>query len=214
LTACQPSGQPGGGNNAGGGGGGGNAGDSRPAFDNLLAHLPPRPIDLGSGPSWALDAPDGSASLLLFRDADSPSDYDLALVVEPMPFISAGLDPEALTAREAQDGAIPRRRALDKAPGAEDATPAGVYAALAENHGEILVAGQAYFGLDLGDGNLFLWAKDFNAGDRDMIFALNPAPFTQAGVDPAALEGWELAPQPDGTAEKLLKPFELLPPEA
>lgn len=47
--------------------------------------------------------------------------------------------------------------------------------------------------LMLGNGNAFRWAKDITTNERDVVFVLNPAPFIDAGLDPASLDGWRFA---------------------
>jgi hypothetical protein len=68
--------------------------------------------------------------------------------------------------------------------------------------------------VDLGDGNLFEWAKDMRTNDKDMVFVLNPDPFIAAGVDPNRVEGWVFAEVTVDDADgkpiqvyKILKPF-------
>lgn len=52
--------------------------------------------------------------------------------------------------------------------------------------------------------------------DKDMVFALNPEVFIQAGVDPQKVEGWVFAKVEtmdmngkDKEVDKFLKPFDL-----
>lgn len=71
-----------------------------------------------------------------------------------------------------------------------------------------------HYGIGLGDGNMFEWAKDMLKNDKDIVWVLNPAPLIAAGVDPAKIEGWVFAKvetkDDKGKAvftDKLLKPF-------
>jgi hypothetical protein len=71
--------------------------------------------------------------------------------------------------------------------------------------------------VNLGNGNLFEWAKDMSVNDKDIVFVLNPEPFIAAGVDPSRIEGWVFAKvtvdDPNGRpvqVDKFLKPFNLL----
>jgi hypothetical protein len=73
-----------------------------------------------------------------------------------------------------------------------------------------------HYGVNLGNGNLFEWAKDMNTNDKDMVFVLNPQPFLDAGVDPARIEGWTFTKVPvddeNGKpveVDKILKPFDV-----
>jgi hypothetical protein len=74
-----------------------------------------------------------------------------------------------------------------------------------------------HYGINLGDGNLFEWAKNLNTNDKDIVFVLNPEPFIKAGVDPNRIEGWIFAKVPVEDekgrmieVDKILKPFDLL----
>ena len=73
-----------------------------------------------------------------------------------------------------------------------------------------------HYGIDLGNGNKFEWAKDLNKNDKDIVFVLDPQIFIDAGVDPAKVAGWAFAKVEikDTTGktvsvEKFLKPFDL-----
>lgn len=73
-------------------------------------------------------------------------------------------------------------------------------------HGEM-----DHYNIDFGGGNMFEWAKDIAANDKDIVFVLNPGPFIAAGVDVNNIEGWAFAKVKtmDGEIDKLLKPFNL-----
>jgi hypothetical protein len=73
-----------------------------------------------------------------------------------------------------------------------------------------------HYGVNLGGGNLFEWAKDLAANDKDIVFVLDPAPLIAAGADPARVAGWTFAKvtvdDENGKpleVDKLLKPFDL-----
>ena len=73
-----------------------------------------------------------------------------------------------------------------------------------------------HYGVSIGAGNLFEWAKDLRANDKDIVFVLNPSPFIDAGVDIAGIQGWVFAKvtvdDENGKpveVDKLLKPFNL-----
>jgi len=68
----------------------------------------------------------------------------------------------------------------------------------------------------LGDGNMFEWAKNLSANDKDIVFVLAPEPFIAAGTDPAKIDGWAFAKVTVDDAngkpvqvDKILKPFNL-----
>lgn len=47
-----------------------------------------------------------------------------------------------------------------------------------------------HYGIDMGNGNKFEWAKDLAKNDKDIVFVLNPKPFADAGVDPNKVDGF------------------------
>ena len=74
-----------------------------------------------------------------------------------------------------------------------------------------------HYGVNLGGGNVFEWAKNLNTNDKDIVFVLDPEPFINSGVDPNSIEGWlfDKVPVEDDRGkmievDKLLKPFDLL----
>jgi hypothetical protein len=73
-----------------------------------------------------------------------------------------------------------------------------------------------HFGLNLDDGNAFEFAQNMDTNMADIVFALNPEPFFEAGTDIKNIEGWELSEvetmDMNGKmvkVEKLLKIFDL-----
>jgi hypothetical protein len=79
-----------------------------------------------------------------------------------------------------------------------------------------------HYGVKLGDGNMFEWAKDMKTNgydnsnqDKDIVFVLNPEPLIAAGVNPEKVEGWVYTQVPieenGKTIQvwKFLKPFDL-----
>jgi len=73
-----------------------------------------------------------------------------------------------------------------------------------------------HYGVDLGNGNAFEWAKDMSTNDKDIVFVLDPKVLTDAGVDPTKVEGWVFAKVKTMDAndkpievDKFLKPFSL-----
>jgi len=46
-----------------------------------------------------------------------------------------------------------------------------------------------HFGIGMGGGNMLEWAKNPENNDKDLVLVLNPAPFIEAGLDPAKVAG-------------------------
>lgn len=193
--------------------------DSTRAFDEILSEAKPRAIDRPAGPAWSLDAPDGTASFVIFRDENDASDFDIALEIDARPFIEAGLVPEKLAGWNLRDGRLVYRLNLDKSAPTGTASPLEVYKQIVKNRRDIIGyhAALDHYGITLGSGNMFEWAKNVRTNDKDVVFVLNPRPFIDAGTDPSAVLGWAFTKVPvddeNGKpilTDKILKPFNLL----
>jgi len=169
---------------------------------------------------FALTAPDGSARFLLSRNFAATDTYDAALEFPVAPFLAAGLDatqlPEGMLVADnivvgTDYGSADFRTSAE-------ASIATTYEELVRKNGQAIGYHKAldHYGIDLGGGNLFEWAKDLKTNDKDIVFVLDPKPFLDAGVDLAAVEGWIFAKvetmDKNGNmieVDKLLKPFDL-----
>jgi hypothetical protein len=153
--------------------------------------------------------------------AESPL-HDVMLEFDAAPFIAAGLDPEKLPENFAYyEGMIMVGTKLGQEvlEYAGEATPLASYEQIVKlkrntigYHGDL-----DHYGVNLGDGNLFEWAKDMGTNDKDIVFVLNPEPFIAAGVDPSMIDGWAFAKVTVDDAngkpvevDKILKPFNLI----
>lgn len=47
-----------------------------------------------------------------------------------------------------------------------------------------------HYGISLGDGFAYEWAKDLKSNDKDVVFVLHPQPFIDAGLTPENLKNW------------------------
>jgi hypothetical protein len=194
--------------------------ESVKSFDKVLRQIPAKADEINSG--WSLAAPDGMARFIWSKNyAESPL-HDIMLELDAAPFIAAGLDPEKLPDNFVfYEGMLMVGTKLGEETlrYSGEATPLASYEQIVKlkrssigYHGAL-----DHYGVNLGDGNLFEWAKDMATNDKDIVFVLNPAPFIAAGVDPAKIEGWAFAKvtvdDPNGKpiqVDKILKPFNLL----
>ncbi|MDR2502698.1 MAG: hypothetical protein LBC78_05565 [Oscillospiraceae bacterium] len=186
--------------------------DAARAIGEVLTELPAIQTEGG----WRLTSPDGLAVLNFDQGG-------VQLVAVSAPFAAAGLDTEKLDNADengiyfAQDFLMLGRGVSGDAGG---------------DFAKMLAAGRDalnyhtaldHYGVKLGDGNMFEWAKDMNVSgydnsvqDKDIVFVLNPEPLIAAGVDPEKVEGWVYAQvevEENGkTAQvwKFLKPFDLV----
>lgn len=188
---------------------------SADSFEALLLAAPEQVEETAGG--WAFQAPDGS-SKFIWSGEWSQSSLDALLVFDAVPFLAAGLDAAKLPEAYAYDGeTITVGVDLGAQAAQGDATPLGAYGRIVRLAPDSIGyhSDMDHFGVSLGGGNMFEWAKDLGANDKDIVFALNPEPLIAAGVDPNAVEGWAFAKvsMHEGgktvEVEKLLKPFNL-----
>jgi hypothetical protein len=140
------------------------------------------------------------------------------------PFLTAGLDASKLPSERYSFDAASKNLTLSFDAGREKFTYTGAPTPL-ETFKKIVNAHRAiigyhaaldHYGIALGDGNMFEWAKDMAKNDKDIVFVLNPEPFTAAGVDPARITGWIFTkiPVKDKSGktvdvDKFVKPYNL-----
>jgi hypothetical protein len=181
------------------------------SFQTLLNTIPNKvkADDLNAG--WAISAPDDSVRFLWSAD-HSRAPHDVVLEFSAQPFLAAGLVPEQLPGNYAfyTSGATgelgtgnpmltvgKKFGGSDKVTGASTALAA--YELIVNKHREAINYHTAldHFGVKLGDGNMFEWAKDMKINgydnsnqDKDIVFVLNPEPLIQAGVAPEKVAGW------------------------
>ncbi len=184
------------------------------SFEALLLAAPEQVAETADG--WAFQAPDGGAKFI-WR-ADWSAGNDALLAFDAAPFLAAGLDAARLPQAYAYDGeTITVGVDLGAQAAQGDAAPLAAYGRIVKLAPDAIGyhSDMDHFGVSLGNGNLFEWAKDLGANDKDIVFALNPEPLIAAGVDPNAVEGWAFAKvsmhEGGKTVEldKLLKPFNL-----
>jgi hypothetical protein len=212
--------------------------DSVRAFNDLLQSVPQLVSEDEENNDWSISAPDNSVRFSWSKNFAESSVFDVMLEFTAAPFIAAGLDPAKLPDHFAQ---IPRKKddwqkvsslfifsdgmlAVGTKLGTEqlqyngEATPLASYQQIVKlKRNSIGYHMQMdHYGINLGNGNMFEWAKNLAANDKDIVFVLDPAPFIAAGTDPARIEGWTFAKVTIDDAngkpvqvDKILKAFDL-----
>lgn len=176
---------------------------------------------------WSLEAPDGSARFIWSQDYSKSPLRDVMLELDAEPFVNAGLDASKLPDNYVSyDGMLMVGQKLggDKLSYKGDATPLAAYEQIVSNYRDAINYHTSldHYGVKLGDGNMFEWAKDLSTNgynnedqDKDIVFVLNPEPLIASGVVPEKVEGWVYAQVPieeNGKITqvwKFLKPFNL-----
>jgi len=190
------------------------------SFEKILSTVSDNVSEDATYGGWSLVAPDGGARFLWSKDYSKTETYDALLEVNAQPFIEAGLDSSKLP----EGMLVGDKIILGTEFGNEsltyegDATPIESYKQIVKLSRDSIKyhAALDHYGVDLMNGNMFEWAKDMSKNDKDIVFALNPQVFIDAGVDPENVEGWvfakvEIMDEKGKTIEvdKFLKPFDL-----
>jgi len=171
---------------------------------------------------WVLVSPTGEK---FEWSKDFSSDVsDASIEFDAEPFRAAGLNIEKLVSDQyvydqpTDKIIMPYEIAQNKFSYSGDATALDTFKQIVETNRKIIGyhAALDHYGISLGNGNMFEWAKDMTKNDKDIVFVLNPVPFIDAGVDPSKVEGWVFAKvKVSGgkgkmiEVDKLLKPFDL-----
>ena len=150
---------------------------------------------------------------------------DVEFTFDAAPFVAAGLDIAKLPKVDGIQYQIEEGRFMLHFELGNDAFSADAAKSFEATFAEIVRTQRSkigyheeldHYGIGLGDGNMFEWAKDMSKNDKDIVWVLNPAPFIAAGVDPAKIEGWVFAKVETKDdkgktifVDKLLKPFDL-----
>jgi hypothetical protein len=190
------------------------------SFDAVLTALGDSVTQDQTFGGWSLEAPDGEARFLWSQDFSKTTNNDVLIEVDAQPFIDAGLDTSKLPADMiAGDKIIVGTELGSNALTYDgDITPLASYKQILKLYRDNITyhAALDHYGVSLKNGNVFEWAKNMATNDKDIVFALNPQPFIDAGVDPAAIQGWIFGKvqtmDENGKkieVDKLLKPFDL-----
>jgi hypothetical protein len=190
------------------------------SFEKLLERNPRSlgPDERNGG--WSLAAPDGSARFIWSRNyAESPI-YDVMIEFDAAPFTAAGLKPERLPENFVFSGGklmVGTKLGTEQLKYQGEAGPLASYEQIVKLKRKAIGYHMAmdHYGVNLGDGNLFEWAKDMASNDKDIVFVLNPEPLINAGLDPNRIDGWTFTKvtvdDENGKpvqVDKILKPFD------
>jgi hypothetical protein len=197
------------------------------SFETVLNALPDQVKADETNAGWSLSAPDGEVRFIWSEDYSRSPLHDVMLELDAAPFINAGLDAEKLPDNYAvYDGMLMVGTKLgnDKLIYKGEPTAISAYEQIVNKYRSSINYHTAmdHYGVKLGDGNMFEWAKDMETNtvsnenqDKDIVFVLNPEPLIAAGVDPDKVEGWVYATVPveengkNVDVYKFLKPFNL-----
>jgi hypothetical protein len=194
--------------------------DSARAFGELLQKAPQLvAADKESG-GWSITTPD-SGACFIWGGERAAQPFDVILEIYAAPFIEAGLDISKLPATITFNGdklTVGTKLIPDGSAASGESAPLAAYERIVSLNRDAIGyhAALDHYGINIGGGFLFEWAKDINTNDKDMVFVLNPEPFINAGVTPDKIDGWAFAKvtvdDENGKpvqVDKILKPFNL-----
>lgn len=205
------------------------------SFDEVLKTIPDKVQADELNIGWSLTAPDDSVRFIWSEDYSKAPLHDVMLEFDAQPFLDAGLDPQKLSDdytfyedNEDSNGGrmlmVGKKLGSDKLTYEGDSTALTAYEQIVNKYRDSINYHTAldHYGVKLGNGNMFEWAKDMKTNgydnsdqDKDIVFVLNPEPLIEAGVDPEKVQGWTYTQVPieeNGKVQqvwKLLKPFNL-----
>jgi hypothetical protein len=196
-------------------------------FGKVLGAIPGNVQKDDANGGWSLEAPDGAARFIWSENYSKSPAYDVMLELDAKPFADAGLDAGKLPENYISRGGtitVGAKLGNDELQYAGDPTALASYEQIVGKYRDAIGyhAALDHFNVNLGDGNMFEWAKDFSkngvtgeAQDKDIVFVLAPGPLIAAGVAPEKVEGWAYAPvtmdMGGQTVQeyKFLKPFDI-----
>jgi hypothetical protein len=194
--------------------------DSKNSFNAVLNAMPGNVEADAANTGWSLSAPDSAVRFIWSQDYSRSPRYDVMLEFDAEPFIDAGLDTGRLPGDiifNAGKLIVGAKLGNNQLKYSGNATPFASYEQIVNLYRRSIGYHMAmdHYGVSIGDGNMFEWAKDMSTNDKDIVFVLNPEPFIRAGVNPDSVKGWAFAKVPvdvDGKpaeVDKFLKPFNL-----
>ncbi len=193
------------------------------SFEAVLNKIPDKITSDELNNGWSLESPTGER-FVWSKDFSKAGNPDIMLEFDAKPFIAAGLDVNKLPQenylylKDMDVLMVHAELSDDKFTYSGEAKPIETFKKIVETNRNSVGYHEKldHYGVKLGNGNMFEWAKDMSTNDKDIVFVLNPQPFIDAGVDPTKVEGWAFAKVEvkddngkDIQVDKLLKPFDL-----
>lgn len=168
---------------------------------------------------WVLISPSGE-KFKWSRDFNSDKS-DAEFEIDAKSFIDAGLDVSKLSKEKfiydekSQKIIVPFEIGEDKFDYNKKTEPIDSFKQIVNTNRDIIGYHEKldHYGIALGDGHKFEWAKDMSKNDKDIVFILDTKPFIDAGVNPNKVKDWAFAKVEEGKdkkeVDKFLKPFNI-----
>lgn len=175
------------------------------SFEKILNQISNKVSKDDMNAGWSLESLDGSVKFIWSEDYSKSPLHDIMLELDAKPFTDAGLNTSKLPKNyTAYDGKlmVGSKLSSNKSNFNGNSTALKAYEQIVKNHRSSVGYHTSldHFNVNVGDGNLFEWAKDMikngSTGEnqnKDIVFVLNPEPLIAAGVQPNKVQGWVYA---------------------
>jgi len=165
------------------------------SFKDLLNTIPENVNTDDNYGGWALTVPDGDERFIWIKDFSKSPFHDVLIEFDSKPFVDAGLDISKLPTNIVLNNKIMVGVKLgnESLTYNGEATPLDSFKYIIEiKPNQIVYHSELdHYGVNLGNGNIFSWAKDMLNNDSDIQFLLDSKMLTDAGVNPTKVIGWE-----------------------
>lgn len=169
---------------------------------------------------WEIKSEDGEIFGISIDFSNQNADFYLKL--NALNFIKSGLDPSKLPKEKyifgKKDNTITLNFEISSDKFKKSSNVLDTYKEIVKYNRDIIGYHEEldHYGIALGNGNMFEWAKELNKNDKDLVFVLNPDDFIIAGLDVTKLDTWVFGKVriKDSTGnkvevDKLLRPYNL-----
>lgn len=172
---------------------------------------------------WALNSP-GGERFIWGKDFSSVDKPDFMIELDATPFVKAGLDGSKLDKDmylfnpSTNILMVHSEIGTDKLGASDTTKPLDTFKAIVKTYRDTIGYHEKldHYGVKMGGGNMFEWAKDMSTNEIDIVFVLDPKALIDAGVDPTKVTDWKFAQVEvkddqgkDIIVDKFLKPYNL-----
>lgn len=149
---------------------------------------------------WALNSP-GGERFIWGKDFSAVDKPDFMIELDATPFVKAGLDGSKLDKEKYLFNPstnvlmVHSEIGTDKLGASDSTKPMDTFKAIVKTYRETIGYHEKldHYGVKMGGGNIFEWAKDMNTNEIDIVFVLDPKALIDAGLDPTKVTDWKFA---------------------
>lgn len=177
------------------------------AFSLIVDAVPDMIEDDTSHNGWTLKMISDDVRFIWSKDSSKSLLYDAAIAFDIQTFIDSELHTNKLPSNYSihnNELVVGLNYGKNVFSYEDEVTPLTSMEKIIENYSDKISfdSDSNQYSIDLGDGNLFIWAQDIYNSENDVIFVLNPEPFIKAGVNIDEIEGWDYSSLSDYISSK------------